>query len=42
MGFGGLDITSKGIIQIKSKLPSNWKSLTLTGIGVDKKTFVAK
>ena len=40
MGFGGLDITSKGIVQIKSKLPSEWKSITLTGIGVDKKTFV--
>jgi|SRR5579871_876182 len=40
MGFGGLDITSQGLIQIKSKLPSNWKSLTLSGIGLDKKTFV--
>jgi trehalose/maltose hydrolase-like predicted phosphorylase len=41
MGFGGLDITSKGgIIQLKTSLPENWKSLTLTGIGKDKKTFV--
>lgn len=42
MGFGGLEITSKGIIQIKTALPPNWKSLTLTGIGVDKKTFINK
>ena len=42
MGFGGLEITPKGIIQLKSALPPNWKSLTLTGIGVDKKTYNAK
>jgi Trehalose and maltose hydrolases (possible phosphorylases) len=42
MGFGGLDITSKGIVQIKSKLPPSWKSLTLSGIGPSRKTFVVK
>jgi trehalose/maltose hydrolase-like predicted phosphorylase len=42
MGFGGLDITPKGIIQIKSVLPTSWKSLTLKGIGPDKKTFIVK
>ena len=42
MGFGGLDITPGGIIQIKSKLPSNWRSLTITGVGNDKKTYVVK
>ena len=42
MGFGGLEITSKGIIQISSSLPPGWKSLTLTGVGADKKTFVVK
>ena len=42
MGFGGLDITSKGIVQVKSALPENWKSLKLTGIGPDKKTYVVK
>ena len=42
MGFGGLEITPKGIIQIKSKLPANWKSLELTGIGTEKKTFWVK
>jgi len=39
MGFGGLDITPKGLTQIKSTLPPNWKSLTLKGIGVEKKTY---
>jgi trehalose/maltose hydrolase-like predicted phosphorylase len=42
MGFGGLDITPRGIIQIKTALPPQWKSLTLKGIGVDKKTYQAK
>jgi trehalose/maltose hydrolase-like predicted phosphorylase len=42
MGFGGLEITPKGITQIKSVLPSSWKSLTLTGIGQQKKTYVVK
>lgn len=42
MGFGGLDITSSGITQIKSSLPKQWKSLTLTGVGIQKKTFVIK
>ena len=42
MGFGGLDITPKGIIQVKSVLPPQWKSLTIKGVGVDKKTFIVK
>ena len=39
MGFGGLDITPNGITQLKTILPSQWKSLTITGIGKDKKTY---
>ncbi|MBL7740875.1 MAG: glycoside hydrolase family 65 protein [Chitinophagaceae bacterium] len=39
MGFGGIEITPKGLIQIKSALPSHWKKLTITGIGPEKKTF---
>ena len=39
MGFGGLEITPKGIVQIKSALPKQWKSLTITGVGVEKKIF---
>ena len=42
MGFGGIDITSKGIIQVKSVLPPQWKSLTIKGVGVDKKTLTDK
>ena len=42
MGFGGLDITPQGITQIKTAMPHEWKSLTLKGIGVDKKTYVIK
>jgi trehalose/maltose hydrolase-like predicted phosphorylase len=41
-GFGGLEITPQGIAQLKTVLPRQWKSLTLTGIGPDKKTFVVK
>ncbi len=39
MGFGGLDITEKGIVQINSVLPKTWKSIKITGVGIDKKTF---
>lgn len=42
MGFGGLEITPKGIVQVSSALPSNWKSLTITGVGPAKKTFTVK
>ena len=41
-GFGGLEITPTGIIQIKSTLPKQWKSITITGIGPLKKTFAVK
>jgi hypothetical protein len=39
MGFGGLDITPGGIVQVKTSLPSTWKSLTITGVGGEKKVF---
>jgi trehalose/maltose hydrolase-like predicted phosphorylase len=42
MGFGGLDITPNGLVQLKSVLPKQWKSLILTGIGPQKKTYVVK
>jgi trehalose/maltose hydrolase-like predicted phosphorylase len=42
MGFGGLEITPKGLTQIKSVLPNGWKSLKITGVGPDKKTFVVR
>lgn len=42
MGFGGLDITPAGITQVKSKLPGNWKSLKITGVGMNKATYTIK
>ena len=33
------EITEQGIIQLPTKIPSHWKSLTVTGVGVDKKTY---
>lgn len=38
-GFGGLHITENGIEQMNPILPKQWKSLTIKGVGVDKKTF---
>ncbi len=32
MGFGGLDITEKGMVQLPTKLPKAWKKLTITGV----------
>jgi len=42
MGFGGLDITPTGIVQLKTSLPKQWRSITLTGVGTQKKTFIVK
>ena len=42
MGFGGLDITPNGLVQLKSSLPKQWKSLTITGVGPQKKTYIVK
>ncbi len=42
MGFCGLDITPDGIIQVTSKLPRQWKSLKVSGVGPDKKVFFRK
>ncbi|MDH7447936.1 glycosyl hydrolase family 95 catalytic domain-containing protein [Aquimarina sp. 2201CG14-23] len=39
-GFGGLHLTDQGIVQKKPILPSAWKKLTITGVGVEKKTYV--
>lgn len=41
-GFGGLHITNDGIIQKNPILPKHWKSLTIKGVGVAKKTYVIK
>lgn len=41
-GFGGLDISPKGITQMKVKLPSAWKSVRLKGIGIQEVNFDVK
>jgi trehalose/maltose hydrolase-like predicted phosphorylase len=38
-GFGGLNIGDNGITQRPVKLPKAWKSLTIKGVGVDRKEF---
>ena len=38
-GFAGVEITPEGIVQLPTQLPSHWKSLTVTGVGVEKQTF---
>jgi trehalose/maltose hydrolase-like predicted phosphorylase len=42
MGFGGLEITPEGIRQIKSVLPKQWKSLMVTGVGPQRKSFTVR
>lgn len=44
MGFGGIDISYDGcgLTQVQSVLPKKWKKLTITSVGIDKKTFVVK
>lgn len=39
-GFAGLKITDEGIEQGSTCLPKQWRSLTIKGIGCDKKTYV--
>jgi len=41
-GFGGLHFTEAGIIQKNPILPKAWKSLTITGVGKEKKTYTVK
>jgi len=41
-GFGGLKITEDGIIQENPILPKEWKSLTITGVGPEQKTYTVK
>lgn len=41
-GFGGIDITPQGLIQVKSVLPPVWRSITITGVGPQKKTFTVR
>ncbi len=38
-GFGGLHFTEEGIIQKNPILPNQWKSLTIKGVGLEKKIY---
>ena len=38
-GFAGVEITEEGIRQLPAKIPSHWKSLTVTGAGPERQTF---
>lgn len=39
-GFGGLEITPRGIVQKKTVLPPSWTRLEIRGAGPDRKTYV--
>jgi hypothetical protein len=41
-GFGGLHFTENGIVQIQGILPKEWKSLTIKGVGTDRKTYTVR
>ncbi len=41
-GFAGLNITDGGITQRSSKLPAQWKSLTVRGVGPTKHTYAVR
>lgn len=41
-GFGGLDITRNGVVQLETELPKAWKSLKIKGVGKNEKTFEVK
>lgn len=41
-GFGGLYFSDNGIEQRKSLLPKHWKSLKITGVGIQEKEFVVR
>lgn len=38
-GFGGLEITDRGLVQNPTQLPARWKSLSMIGIGPEERTF---
>lgn len=41
-GFCGLELTEDGVVQLDSALPRRWKSVTVTGVGPERRTFVRK
>ncbi len=41
-GLGGLQISDTGIHQLKTKLPSKWKSLEIKGVGLTRSSYFVK
>ena len=41
-GFGGVEITSTGLSQVKTSLPKQWKRITISGIGPAHRSFTNK
>lgn len=41
-GFGGLEFTDDGIVQQGGRLPNEWTSLRITGVGKEGKTFMVE
>lgn len=38
-GFCGLELTDNGVVQLPSALPPHWKSITVTGVGPERRTY---
>ena len=41
-GIGGVDIIETGLTNLDTKLPKAWKSLTITGLGINEETVEKK
>ena len=41
-GFCGLELTDDGVVQLPSALPKKWKSVTVTGVGPERRTYTNK
>lgn len=41
-GFAGLDLSDKGVETVSPCLPKEWKSLTIKGVGIEKKVITIK
>ena len=38
-GFCGLELTDDGIVQLAASLPPHWKSITVTGVGPERRSY---
>ena len=38
-GFGGLELTNNGLIQLNASLPAHWEKLIIKGVGAEKKRY---